>query len=244
MLITKSFILQEIKRTTAANGGTPLGWRRFATETGIRDPDWKGKHWARWSDAIKEAGFSPNELTQAYGVTDLLDQYARLAVAIGRLPAVADMRLAVRNGLKLPAWETLTRPFGGKRQLVQKLREHCSVCDEFLDVVAMCDSYVTPPQADVDELSFPDSAIGYVYLIKHGSRREYKIGRTNNALRREGEISIELPEKVQPVHMITTDDAAGIEVYWHNRFKEKRKNGEWFELNAEDVAAFKRRRFM
>jgi hypothetical protein len=93
---------------------------------------------------------------------------------------------------------------------------------------------------DSEEIDTAPAAFGYVYLLKHGSRREYKIGRTNNPLRREGEVGIQLPEKLQPVHYIKTDDPAGVESYWHKRFASKRKEGEWFALSAQDVRAFKR----
>jgi hypothetical protein len=93
---------------------------------------------------------------------------------------------------------------------------------------------------EVDEADSVPAAVGYVYLLKHGTRREYKIGRTNNALRREGELGIQLPEKLQPVHYIKTDDPAGVESYWHTRFARKRKEGEWFALTAHDVRALKR----
>jgi hypothetical protein len=96
------------------------------------------------------------------------------------------------------------------------------------------------PASDAEGTGATPPKFGYVYLLKHGSRHEYKIGRTNNPLRREGEIGIQLPEKLQPVHYIKTDDPAGAESYWHTRFASKRKKGEWFALTAQDVRAFKR----
>jgi hypothetical protein len=79
-------------------------------------------------------------------------------------------------------------------------------------------------------------------LLKVGREKRYKIGRTNPVERRRDQLSIQLPEDLEPVHHIRTDDPTGIEAYWHQRFAAKRTKGEWFTLSREDVQAFKRRK--
>ena len=68
----KDHILSEIKRTAEENGGIPLGRSRFEAETGINQSDWFGKLWSKWSDAVKEAGYTPNQMQSAYDSNFLL----------------------------------------------------------------------------------------------------------------------------------------------------------------------------
>lgn len=238
----KAHILHEIKRTAAANGGVPLGRQRFFSETGIKQSDWFGIHWARWSEALCEAGFAPNQLTGAYDKAELLDKLAGLALELRRLPTHADIRLKAHNNSEFP-WHNTYAKLGSKAELIAQLSEHCRSREGFEEVVRWCEEYA---RQDLDVHSKPEVIkeveIGDVYLVKSG--RFYKIGRTNSVGRREYELAIQLPEQVTTVHVIHTDDPDGIEEYWHKRFAAKRKNGEWFELNAADITAFQRRKFM
>ena len=67
----------------------------------------------------------------------------------------------------------------------------------------------------------------------------HKIGRSSCAEKRAFELRILLPEKLELIHKVKTDDPVGIERYWHERFKDKHKNGEWFDLSADEVKALK-----
>jgi hypothetical protein len=74
------------------------------------------------------------------------------------------------------------------------------------------------------------------------SGAHHKIGRSNHVGRRSYEVALQLPERLEVVHEIETDDPEGIERYWHQRFAAKRTNGEWFALSDDDVRAFMRRK--
>jgi hypothetical protein len=241
-MVTKSHILQEIKRTAEANGGNPLGMGRFKSETGIGPPDWKGKHWVRWSDALLEAGYVPDQLSRPGDTATVLDKYVGLVHELGHLPVEAELLLKRRGDGTFPAKNAFRR-FGAKLELVGQVAKYCQCNAVYDDVVRLCEEYASHARpAAVDEAEFRESEMGFVYLIKSG--RFYKIGKSNAAGRREYELAIQLPEKAKRIHVIRTDDPSGIEAYWHKRFEAKRKNGEWFELNTTDVAAFKRRKFM
>jgi len=245
-VFTKSHIIAEIKRTAEENAGKPLGISRFQAETGIKSSDWIGKFWARWGDALVEAGFEPNVLQGPRDEDELLESLALFAREIGHYPVANEIKLKARSDPQFPWHNTFAR-FGRKRDVAMRLREFCIARGGYDDVVAFCDSVIghlgkREPNDRDDSAAEAEIDIGYVYLLKSG--RYYKIGRSNAVGRRERELAIQLPEKAKVVHSIKTDDPVGIENYWHGRFSDRRKNGEWFELSGKDVAAFKRRKFM
>jgi Meiotically Up-regulated Gene 113 (MUG113) protein len=239
--MNKENILREIKRTAEANGGVPLGRLRFFRESGIKESDWKGKFWARWNDAVSEAGLEPNQKTGAYEEGVLIERFISLMRELGRFPVVAEIRMKVRTDASFPNDKTFGR-FGSKPQFAAKILDYCQSRSGYQDVSALCAAIAKYSDARGENVDDNQTVIGFVYLIKSG--RYYKIGRSNSAGRREYELAIQLPEKAKTIHTIRTDDPLGIEAYWHGRFEAKRKNGEWFDLGSADVAAFKRRKFM
>ena len=102
-MIDKTHILSEIRRTAAENGGGALGRQRFEKETGIRSANWLGKYWSKWSDAVVEAGFAPNEKGLPYDENYLLGKLAAYVAELGRFPVVAELRMKAHADGEFPS---------------------------------------------------------------------------------------------------------------------------------------------
>lgn len=238
-MITKEHILAEIRRT--AKGGTALGRGRFEKETGIKQSDCVPKFWRNWSDAVREAGYEPNTMQAPFSEEHLLKSLVSLIRELGRFPTNVDLKIKARNDPAFPSHTAINR-LGRKAERAHRVREFCASQGNLNDVADVAAPFAAAPPAEADTEAGQVKAFGFVYLMKSG--KYYKIGRSACAEKRAHEIKLQLPEELKLLHKIKTDDPVGIEAYWHQRFSDKRKGGEWFNLSSEDVKAFRRRKFM
>lgn len=235
----KERILAEIRRLAAENEGKAPGKTLFHKETGITESDWYGKIWLRWNEAVVEAGIIPNEKQERLSSNLVLEKYAEVCRHYGKPPSSAELRYYARETPNFISHNTFAKHFGGKRQLIVALRDFAIEHGD-TDLIAIL------PEGEgaahpIDDVSLPETSEGWVYLLQSGDH--FKVGRSDELERRVKQISIALPNKVELIHAIRTDDPPGIESYWHRRFADKRANGEWFRLTLRDIKAFKRRSF-
>lgn len=77
--------------------------------------------------------------------------------------------------------------------------------------------------------------MGYVYVIEGATL--YKIGATKStAASRMRALQIGSPVELRIIHAIVTDSPYQLEGLIHKRMKAKRRVGEWFALQPEDLA--------
>jgi hypothetical protein len=232
-------ITSEIQRLALENGGKPLGERLFLTNLGLTRSALWSAGFASYNDALIAAGFSKNQLNSASDPKIVLTSLVELIRSIGRFPTKGHIKAARATDSSFPSYEAFLTVSGGAfSNLPSVAREFCQAND-ISDVTQLIPR--SKASAAPGAKSGSRAVTGYVYLLKHG--QHYKIGRSNNTARRRREISLLLPEELEHVHVIETDDPEGIEAYWHRRLASKRVRGEWFALASEDIAAFKRRRY-
>jgi len=230
---SREHVLNEIRRLAAGRGGHAPGRRAFMKATGISPYHWTGLHWARWTDAVREAGAMVQAQGRRFEDDELLSHLAVAVRYIGSSPTGAELRMFAAHHPGFPSQTTYHKRFGPRSLALARLRVWALENEGFADVVATVDAY---EQKSTARLSKGQDR--GVYLIRCGE--DWKIGQTNHLKRRYRQIINSLPGAATLEHWISTDDPPGVETYWHRRFATKRVRGEWFRLSDEDVAAFKR----
>lgn len=234
--VIKQEILRKIQHAATANGGRAPGIERFESDTGIKRHVWLGKIWRNWKDAVTEAGFSPNELQGAISDSDLLRHIYEMAKSLGRFPTTSDIHFELHQRDGGPNSKTVLRRWK-MHELATALAEYADALGD-TEIAVAARAYVPLQRKRERDSDRSVPAPGYVYVQRHGT--DYKIGYTTSLNKRGRQIQIELPQEIELVHSILTDDPVGVEAYWHKRFAAKRTRGEWFKLTKADVAAFKR----
>lgn len=86
----------------------------------------------------------------------------------------------------------------------------------------------------------------YVYIIKCGQSRYYKIGRAADYQQRLQDLQVGNPEELKFEYVIETDDAQGLENDLHDMLYESHVRGEWYVLRKRELmilhSLFRRRR--
>ncbi len=109
-----------------------------------------------------------------------------------------------------------------------KIRE--SIVDKILS--ANTEEYTKKKSFTYFEEEKDDS---YIYLI-HSHDDVYKIGVSQRPKERLQSLGTLSPYDLTLVMAMKHDDAYGAEISLHEKFKEKRMNGEWFKLTDKDVS--------
>ncbi|MCU7997419.1 MULTISPECIES: GIY-YIG nuclease family protein [unclassified Shewanella] len=74
---------------------------------------------------------------------------------------------------------------------------------------------------------------GFVYVIE--SEYGFKIGKTINIKNRTKLFSVKLPFEIKLIHYAEFDDYSSAEREMHLHFSNKRLEGEWFDLDKDDI---------
>ncbi len=114
---------------------------------------------------------------------------------------------------------------------------------EVAQIVGCCKRSVIRKLAHLADLGLIDKSEhftprgGYIYVLLGDTQGGvYKIGHTTKLSKRLGNFEVVLPFDIETTHTFHVDDRYAAEGILHKRFVAKHMNGEWFALDAADVA--------
>jgi hypothetical protein len=238
-MLNKEEILRKIKRYAEENSGKTPSEKVFYEYADVGIYDLKRCGYAYYGELVSESGLTPNKFDKTkYNNEQLFEMLIGVIREKGKWPTRGELDVKHHADSNFPNSATFYKKLGLVNAMAGNILDYIKNKQGYEDVITICNSVIKKACEPEEINNVKDGEkIGIVYLFKHG--KYYKIGKTNDTVRRGTELKIQLPENLDLIHEIKTDDPSGIEAYWHKRFDLKRMNGEWFDLNLSEVKAFK-----
>lgn len=163
----REHILSEIRRLAASCNGKPPGKQTFARQTGISEYQWSGVIWARWGDALREAGFEENTLQGRFDENAMLSKVVEACRHYGHVPTVAEMKL-YRNSVdrSFPSKGAINAHFPSQEHLLNALKQYTAQSRASHDITAMLPRQRQQSVQHRQKICY--GIQGHEYLLKSG----------------------------------------------------------------------------
>jgi hypothetical protein len=143
---------------------------------------------------------------------------------------IGDYGLAELFAHVFPTREFLAPMRTATAKVAKRPKAEPSIASERLNPIEVIGEPVHSPRA------------GVVYILK--SAYGYKVGRTRNVPARMRAFGVHLPFFYTILLCAWFDDCVVAESEYHNIFRSRRINGEWFDLTNDDIDLIRRRQFV
>lgn len=125
-------------------------------------------------------------------------------------------------------------------ELLHRLQAYLSLGEKMIDLLNQNATYKAAVHTEQENNRAVErkTKAGHVYLVK-SENGLCKIGCSGDYQNRMRSFLSLFPFKVELLHVIATDDMYSLERRLHVLFEERRKQGEWFELDSADIEYIK-----
>lgn len=123
------------------------------------------------------------------------------------------------------------------KKIIRTILERFECFNEF-DIRNFKEEPVEKNESPV-KLAEPQIEKGYIYFIQEDYAGRVKIGKTVNLDQRIENFGVKLPFNIELIHSVQSNNHHYTEKLFHVHFNDKRANGEWFDLNDDDIAWIK-----
>ena len=169
--MTKNDFLAKIRLAAAQQGGR-IGLRAFCQETGLPEKQHVQFGFANWNDAVRAAGLASSTFFRPRSdERSVVQAVVGLVSRLNKWPSENELTLERRRDKTFPSLQVIRR-LSRSESLPEKIAAYCPTLPNLAAVLTIVSGRTGAGAEPTDDLGH-----GYVYLFRHGIRREFRIGR-------------------------------------------------------------------